>query len=308
MNKYTRLVNMLIIGFTITFCLHSHAAEFKNRTDFPPVGHTDPAVYQENLNAHGGARSIRYMELLSGKDFKTNFLFLHRGVIPPKSGIGEHIHRNMEEMYIIFNGSARFTVNGHTSELPSGSMVLCPQGSSHGIYNHTDRDIQWMNIAVGMKKGEYDAVDFHDDLVKAELVNPPLFRWIQLDRSLMYSAGNSHEGKGNILFRRLWNPEAFGTNWYVVSHAILPPGSSIGYHQHNTREEVYYIISGMGRLTANGTTIEVRSGDATPCRIHGSHGIYNNSDSDLEILIFSVSLKKGVVTDEKNWGDDLTDR
>ncbi|MCD6308801.1 MAG: cupin domain-containing protein [Candidatus Latescibacteria bacterium] len=215
---------------------------------------------------------------------------------------------NMEEMYIVFDGPARFTVNGETSELPAGSMVLCPRGSSHGIFNRGDAPIRWMNIAVGMGKGVYDAVDYGDDLTKPHLVTPPTFRWIQLDRSLMRPGDNAHDGHGSILFRRLWNPEAFATNWYVVSHAVVPPGSSIGYHQHNTREEVYYLIAGRGRLTANGRTFDVRAGDAVPCRLHGAHGIYNDSGDDLELLIFSCSLKKGIVTGERNLGDDLTSR
>ena len=298
---------------TLIFCflmpvVPGHTSEFETRTDIPPLGRTDPEQFREFHSAHGGAGSIRYMELLGSDDFETNFLFIHRGVIPPKSSIGEHVHRSMEEMYIVFDSPARFTVNGHTAELPAGAMVLCPMGSSHGIYNHTDREIQWMNIAVGTKKGEFDAIDFNDDLVKAPLENPPVFRWTRLDRSLMHPGGSAHQGKGEILFRRLWNSEAFGTNWYVVSHAVVPPGASIGYHQHNTREEVYYIISGTGRLTANGKTFDVRSGDAVPCRLHGSHGIFNNSSNDLEVLVFSCSVVKGVVTDEKNLGDDLSGR
>ncbi len=284
------------------------AEEFENRTDKPPVGHTDPGKYHESLDVHGGAGSIRYMELLGGEDFETNFLFVHRGVIPPKSGIGEHLHRKMEEMYIIFDGTARFTVNGHTSILPAGSMVLCPMGSSHGIYNHTDRDIQWMNIAVGSKRGKYDVINFNDDLVNVSLESPPRFLQAELDRRLLHTGSNAHEGKGDILFRRIWSDDSFTTNWYVVSHAVLPPGSSIGYHQHNTREEVYYIISGKGRLTANGHTFDVRKGDAVPCRLHGSHGIYNNADDDLELLVFSVAIKKNYVKYEKNRGDDLTGR
>ena len=67
-------------------------------------------------------------------------------------------------------------------------------------------------------------------------------------------------------------------------------------------------MSGNGRLTGNGHTFDVNEGDAVPCRLHGSHGIYNNSDDDLELLVFSVAVKKGYVKYEKNWGDDLTDR
>ena len=61
-------------------------------------------------------------------------------------------------------------------------------------------------------------------------------------------------------------------------------------------------------MTANDHTFDVQTGDAMPCRLHGSHGIYNNSNNDLELLVFSVAMEKGIVEYEKNWGDDLTGR
>ena len=285
-----------------------HAREFEKRTDIPPVGRTDPSRYFEAPKAHGGAGTIRYMELLGWEAFETNLLFVHRGILMPKSGIGEHIHRTMEEMYIIFDSPARYTVDGCTAELPAGSMVLCPMGSSHGIYNPTDREVQIMNIGVALERGKYDVVDFNDDLVSARVESPAPFLHTRLDKSLLHLSGPAHEGKGKIYFRRLWNSESFRTNLYAISHALLPPDTSIGYHQHNTREEVYYILAGNGRYTANDSTFDVMAGDALPCRLRGSPGIYNNSDEDLELLVFSVSVEKGVVTYEKNWGDDSTDR
>ncbi len=278
------------------------------RTDTPPVGRTDPSRFTTVEGAHGGTGTIRYMELLKNEDFESDFLFVHTGVIQPHSSIGEHYHATVDEMYIVFDGAAEFTVNGETSLLPEGSMVLCPGGSSHGIRNPGDDPVRWMNIAVSMKKGRYDAVDYGNDLSRPVMVTPPPFRWIRLDRSLMRPGANAHDGAGTILFRRLWNPGAFTTKWFVVSHAVVPPGSSIGLHQHVTREEVYYLISGHGRLTGNSRTFDVRAGDAVPCRLRGAHGIYNDSAEDIELLVFSCSLEKGRVSGERNLDDDLTGR
>ena len=84
----------------------------------PVFGHTDPSKYTGITAAHGGAGTLPFMELLNHETFDTNFLFVHRAELPPKTGIGEHNHRHMEEMYFIFNGTAQFTVNGRTAELP----------------------------------------------------------------------------------------------------------------------------------------------------------------------------------------------
>jgi len=280
------------------------ATETRNR---PVFGRTDPAKFKDAPKAHGGAGTFRYMELLSGDVFKTNILFVHRGVIPPHVGIGEHIHRNMEEMFFVFDGRAQFTVNGHTAELPGRSMVLCSAGSSHGIYNDTDQDVQWMNVGVGMVKGKYDNIDYGDDLSKAVVESPAPFLWGNLDRILLNPVSGAHGGAGTLLFRRIWSKPAFKTPWYFVDHCLLPPGTSIGYHQHNSIEEIYYIVEGSGLSTVNGLTFAVKAGDAIPCTVTDSHGIFNNSKENLEVMVVCAQYPQATDTD-RNWGDDLSKR
>ncbi len=279
--------------------------EFPRNTDLPVIGHNDPAKYRNATNAHGGSGSLDYFTLLDGKEMKTDYLFFHRGILNAKSGIGEHIHRHMEEMYMVFEGVVQYTVNGHTAELPAGSMVLCPAGSSHGIYNPTDKNLQWMNIGIGP---EYDAINFNEDLTNQRVESPAPFKWAQFDRTLLHPAPRAHDGKGSIMFRRIWSNDSFKTNWYFVDHCVLPPDTSIGYHQHNTIEEVYYVISGEGLYTVNDHTVRAKPGDALPCRLQDSHGLYNDTNGDLEIMVVSVASRKGYDRFGRNWGDDLSNR
>lgn len=72
-------------------------------------------------------------------------------------------------------------------------------------------------------------------------------------------------------------------------------------------EEVYYILSGRGRATVDDVTIDVKAGDAITVLLHGSHGIYNNSDGDIELLSIGVSVEKGLPRGIPH-GDDLTGR
>ena len=304
MNPALRMLTLtLAVAALVTFS--AGAQEIKDR---PVFGRTDPAHFKDAPNAHGGAGVFRYMELIPGDAMKTNFLFIHRGVMPAKTGIGEHLHRTMEEMYIIYDGRAQFTVNGRTAELPARSLVLCPAGSSHGIYNDTDKQIEWMNVGVGMMKGKYDSIEYGDDLTKAKVESPVPFLWANLDRTLLNPVSNAHGGKGTLLFRRVWANDSFKTSWFFVDHCLLPPGTSIGYHQHGDIEEIYYIVSGKGLSTVNGVTFAVQAGDAIPCRLMDSHGIYNNSDEDLEVLVNCVAAEKGVNKKGQEWGDDLSKR
>lgn len=65
---------------------------------------------------------------------------------------------------------------------------------------------------------------------------------------------------------------------------ILKPGSSIGYHLQK-EDEIYYILSGNGKMKMNGKTFAVKPGDAILTRPGSSHGIAPNTDNDLVIMI-----------------------
>jgi mannose-6-phosphate isomerase-like protein (cupin superfamily) len=108
------------------------------------IVHTEPTKYRVSPRVHGGPGQLDYMGLFNATALDTNLYFLHRGIIQPKSGIGAHFHNQCEEMFVIFDGEAQFTIDGRTSVLkgPAGAPVR--MGHSHAIYNHTDRPVEWM--------------------------------------------------------------------------------------------------------------------------------------------------------------------
>ena len=55
-------------------------------------------------------------------------------------------------MFVIFDGEAQFTIDGRTSVLKAPAGAPTRAGSSHAIYNASDKPIQWMNINVGTGK------------------------------------------------------------------------------------------------------------------------------------------------------------
>src|SRR5450755_419960 len=123
------------------------------------IVHTDPSKYRASKAVHDGADQLDYMALFDAHSLDTNLLFLHRGVIQPKSGIGAHFHNQCEEMFVIFDGEAQFTIDGRTSVLKGPAGAPCRMGHSHAIYNPSDRPVQWMNINVSAVKAKYDAFD-----------------------------------------------------------------------------------------------------------------------------------------------------
>jgi mannose-6-phosphate isomerase-like protein (cupin superfamily) len=257
------------------------------------IVHSDPSKYREIPRVHGGAGTLSYVGLLGPQDFNTNLIFLHRGILQPKSGIGHHFHNQMEEMFVIFDNRAQFTIDGRTAELTGPAGAPCRMGSSHGIYNSTDQPTQWMNIAVGSVRGRYDAFDLGDDRVGVAIDAKPVFMTMKLDKSLLKPVAAMHGGKGSVKYRRALGPEVFRTNWGYVDHVLIPQGSSLGYHRHDLQEEIYYVMSGQGRVIVNHETADIASGDALPVRLRETHGFENASQQDLELLVIGIALEKG---------------
>src|SRR5689334_25346249 len=149
------------------------------------IAHTVPAKYRPSPGVHGGPGQLDYMGLFNATALDTNLYFLHRGIIQPKSGIGAHFHNQCEEMFVILDGEAQFTIDGRTSVLkgPAGAPVR--MGHSQAIYNATDKPVQWMNINVSAMKGTYDATNLGDPRIDVPLDRIPVFMAMQLDRALL---------------------------------------------------------------------------------------------------------------------------
>lgn len=261
-------------------------------------GRTDESLYRPGNYPHGGPGQVAHVELTPREKFQSQFLFLHRGRLYPKSGLGEHVHRWMEEMYFVLDGhTAQFRVNGRTAELPGPCMAICPMGDSHGIYNDSKEIVEFMNIGVTLRDQQYDAVNFaeKDDLIGSPIDSPPPFMWSVIDKRLCHPVENFMGGEGAIYYRTIWDNPDFRTNWLFVNHYVIPPGATIGYHRHDHVEEVYFVFSGKGRMTIDGVTMDVRKDDAGTCLLHGAHGLWNNSDEDMEVISIAVAMEKGKI-------------
>ena len=236
-----------------------------------------------NLKAvHDGAGSMNFGPLMTDKTLSTNMIFLHRGVLHAHSGIGQHFHNHCEEMFVILDGEAEFTINGRTSLLKGTVGAPDRMGSSHAIYNPTDHDEEWMNINVGTSK-VYDAFNLGDDRVGAPKDKIPQFVTMKLDRALLKPG----EIPGTMR-RRALSPSVFYTPWAYVDHMLIQPGVSVPPLRLTDLSEAFYVMSGEGSVTVNGETVAIKKGDAIPVDVNQTHS-FKAGSAPLELMVIGVA-------------------
>lgn len=98
-----------------------------------------------------------------------------------------------------------------------------------------------------------------------------------------------HDGAGEILFREVFKKKDFESNLQHLHETIVYPHSTIGYHLHSGNEEIYYILEGEGIMTVDDEEKKVSKGDAIITHSGSKHGLVNNTDNDLKILVFECN-------------------
>ena len=98
-----------------------------------------------------------------------------------------------------------------------------------------------------------------------------------------------HGGEGPIHFRRIFSRPEFATPIDFIDYTRIPPGSSIGRHEHSGNEEMYFIVEGQPLVRLNGEERRLQKGSFAIVRDGEWHELINDRDEVAEILVIQVS-------------------
>ncbi|HEY7286501.1 MAG TPA: cupin domain-containing protein [Vicinamibacterales bacterium] len=105
---------------------------------------------------------------------------------------------------------------------------------------------------------------------------------VQHDADVAKNEPGPHQGPGQtvgyVFFEKTPNLH------FSFRKRVLKPGAGIGYHEQH-EDEVYYVLSGRGVMTLDGTPTDVGPGAAILTRTGSSHGLKQVGAEDLVVII-----------------------
>ncbi len=96
---------------------------------------------------------------------------------------------------------------------------------------------------------------------------------------------NIRGGIGEVEMQKILNgaEEMYGKG-RMFCRMIVPPGNTLGLHEHSGDNEIFYVLSGTGIYHDNGTTVELHPGDTAVCNDGESHALENVSNEPLQLI------------------------
>ena len=104
-------------------------------------------------------------------------------------------------------------------------------------------------------------------------------------------AANKAGGQGTITIVKLLTPKELADKCDLYAKVIIPPGCSIGEHEHHGNTETYHILSGEAIYNDNGTLSRITAGETTFCPDGEKHGIENASQTE-DLVFMALIIKK----------------
>lgn len=116
---------------------------------------------------------------------------------------------------------------------------------------------------------------------------------VRLDE-LPLDAIMAHDGVGEIDFVRISDRIAMRGVAEFLDFARVPPGATVGLHEHGDDEELYVVLRGSGVVTVNGVDQPIGPRCILINPPHAIHGIRNEGTEPLEFVVIKIPTREAV--------------
>jgi mannose-6-phosphate isomerase-like protein (cupin superfamily) len=105
---------------------------------------------------------------------------------------------------------------------------------------------------------------------------------VQHDADIAKNEPGTHDGGGQTIGYSFFDKTP-GMK-FVFRKRALHPGAGVGQHEQH-EDEVYYVLSGKGVMTVDGTPVDMTPGTAVLTRPGSTHSLKQMGSEDLVVLI-----------------------
>jgi mannose-6-phosphate isomerase-like protein (cupin superfamily) len=105
---------------------------------------------------------------------------------------------------------------------------------------------------------------------------------VQHDAEIAKNEPGTHDGGGQTIGYSFFDKTP-GMR-FIFRKRALHPGAGVGLHEQH-EDEVYYVLSGKGVMTVDGTKVDMTPGTAVLTRPGSSHSLKQMGADDLVVLI-----------------------
>ena len=105
--------------------------------------------FAQKTNIRGGSGPAQSADYL-GKGEMDGVLAAGRTVLESGSSIGEHVHPNTEELYLILEGEGQAVLDGESFPVGPGDLYVCKAGHSHGLSNTSEAPLAFFALMTHM--------------------------------------------------------------------------------------------------------------------------------------------------------------
>jgi mannose-6-phosphate isomerase-like protein (cupin superfamily) len=98
----------------------------------------------------------------------------------------------------------------------------------------------------------------------------------------------AHGGTSSLLWKRFTDGNMMWSDLQSFEHVTVPPGGNVGLHVHSRTEEIYFIVSGRGRMRVGDESRDVGPGDLILTPLHTAHSFQVVGDEPATFIVMEM--------------------
>lgn len=106
----------------------------------------DATAPAEVHGVHGAAGTSWWKCFVRGAELTGGWEAVEWARLPPGGLSGEHLHTRTEEVYILLTGGGHIILNGRSTPVRAGDVVLTGIGTRHGLLNTGPAPLSWLVV------------------------------------------------------------------------------------------------------------------------------------------------------------------